>query len=141
MSDPGRVSGAELGRQMRGVGVNLLCRDVSRMAAFLGGCLGLTLHRVEADFALAGHGEALIQVHSDAAFGAHPLSALLPDNPPRGAGVQVYLFGIDPDLACLRAEAAGGLVVEPPTDKPHGLREATILAPEGQAFSPAVVRC
>lgn len=141
MSDPGRVSGAELGRQMRGVGVNLLCRDVPRMAAFLGGCLGLTLHRVEVDFALAGHGEALIQVHSDAAFGAHPLSALLPDNPPRGAGVQVYLFGIDPDMACLRAEAAGGLVVEPPTDKPHGLREATILAPEGQAFSPAVVRC
>lgn len=140
MSDLGTVSGVELGRSLRGVGVNLLCSDVPRMAAFLGGCLGLTLHRVEADFALAGHGEALIQLHSDAAFGGHPLMALLPDNPPRGAGVQVYLFGVDPDTACARAEAAGGQVIEPPTDKPHGLREATILAPEGQAFSPAVVR-
>ncbi len=25
-------------------------------------------------------------------------------------------------------------------DKPHGLREATILSPEGYAFSPAVAR-
>jgi predicted enzyme related to lactoylglutathione lyase len=52
--------------------------------------------------------------------------------------VQVYLFGVDPDAAAARAEAAGGLVIEEPADKPHGLREATILSPEGYAFSPAV---
>ena len=38
------------------------------------------------------------------------------------------------------ATTDGGLVVEMPSDKPHGLREATILSPEGYAFSPAVAR-
>lgn len=139
MSDLGSLSGAELGRSLRGIGVNLLCRDVQGTAAFLGEVFGLTLHRVSPDFALVGHGEALIQLHSDAAFARHPLTAVLPENPPRGAGVQIYLFGIDPDRACARAELAGGMVFEPPANKPHGLREATILGPEGHAFSPAVV--
>jgi energy-coupling factor transporter ATP-binding protein EcfA2 len=56
----------------------------------------------------------------------------------RGAGAQFYLFGIDPDAAAERAEAAGHMVIEPPADKPHGLRECTVLSPEGYAFSPAV---
>ena len=132
------VSGAVLGRSLTGLGVNLLCRDVRAMAGFLEGCLGLTIHRLSGDFALARHGAVLLQLHSDATFSRHPLLGLLPENPPRGAGVQLYLFGIDPDAACARADSAGGVVIEPPTDKPHGLREATILAPEGQAFSPAV---
>lgn len=136
------VEAADLGRSLTGLGVNLLCRDVAATAAFLRDALGLTLHRVSADFALARHGvgsgAALIQLHADASFRTHPLLDLLPENPPRGAGVQLYLFGIDPDAACARAEAAGGTVIEPPRDKPHGLREATILGPEGHAFSPAL---
>jgi len=134
------VGAADFGRSLKGVGVNLLCRDVRGMASFLQACLGMSISRLSDDFALAGHGETLIQLHADGTFGRHPLFDTLPENPPRGAGVQLYLFGIDPDAACSRAEAAGGVVIEPATDKPHGLREATILAPEGYAFSPAVVR-
>lgn len=134
------VDAAEFGRSLRGVGVNLLCRDVRRAAAFLSGAFGLSIHRLSDDFALARHSEVLIQLHADATFGAHPLLQMLPENPPRGAGAQIYLFGIDPDAACARADAVGGTVIEPPTDKPHGLREATILSPDGYAFSPAVER-
>ena len=126
------------GRSLTGLGVNLLCRDVRATACFLRDALGLSLHRVSDDFALAAHGADLIQLHADGTFGSHPMLALLPENPPRGAGVQIYLFGIDPDAACLRAETAGGTVIEAPRDKPHGLREATILGPEGHAFSPAI---
>ncbi len=133
------VAPADFGRSLTGLGLNLLCRDVRGMAAFLAGTFGLGVHRLSGDFALIRHGAELIQLHSDATFARHPLQGLLPENPPRGAGVQVYLFGIDPDLAVARAPAHGGTVIEPPTDKPHGLREATILAPEGQAFSPAVL--
>jgi predicted enzyme related to lactoylglutathione lyase len=129
---------ATFGRSLRGLGVNLLCRDVRAMADFLAGCFGLSIHRLSADFAIARHGDVLIQLHADATFARHPLHGLLPESAPRGAGVQLYLFGLDPDAACARAEGAGGLVLEPPADKPHGLREATILAPEGHAFSPAV---
>lgn len=128
----------DLGRSLQGIGVNLLCRDVRAMAAFLSGVLGLTIHRLDAAFALARHEGMLIQLHADGTFGAHPLLGLVPEVPPRGAGAQFYLFGIDPDAACARAEAAAAVVLEPPADKPHGLREATILSPDGYAFSPAV---
>jgi predicted enzyme related to lactoylglutathione lyase len=126
------------GQSLRGVGVNLLCRDVPGMATFLAQVFGLSAHRVSTDFAIVSHAGVMLQLHADATFARHPLHALLPEAGPRGAGVQLYLFGIDPDAAAARAEAAGGMVLEPPSDKPHGLREATILAPEGQAFSPAV---
>lgn len=140
MMDLESVDAAAFGRSLSGLGVNLLCRDVRGMADFLQGTFGLSVHRLSDDFALVRHGAVLIQLHSDATFARHPLHDLLPENPPRGAGVQLYLFGIDPDLAASRAEAHGGTLIEPPADKPHGLREATILAPEGQAFSPAVPR-
>lgn len=132
------IDAAAFGRSLRGVGVNLLTRDVGALARFLQGCFGLTIRRESADFAIALHDGMMMQLHRDATFAAHPLHNLLPETGPRGAAVQIYLFGIDPDQAVARAEAAGGIVVEPARDKPHGLREATILAPEGQAFSPAV---
>ena len=134
------VSPDALGRSLRGVGVNLLCRDVAGTVAFVVAVFGLRPHRAGPDFALLTHDGALIQLHSDASFRAHPALGLIPEAGPRGGGVQLYLFGVDPDAAAARADAAGGVVLEPPTDKPHGLREATILGPEGHAFSPAVAR-
>ena len=138
MMDLETVDVADFGRSLSGLGVNLLCRDLHATAAFLRDALGLSLHRVSTDFALVGHGDVLIQLHSDASFRGHPLLDLLPENPPRGGGVQIFHFGIDPDAACARAEAAGGIVIEAPREKPHGLREATILGPEGHAFAPAI---
>lgn len=132
------IGAADFGRSLTGLGLNLLCRDVRGMAAFLEGVFGLGVHRLFDDFALVRHGAVLIQLHSDGTFARHPLHDLLPEVPPRGAGAQFYLFGIDPDTAVLRAEDHGGMVIEPPANKPHGLREATILSPEGYAFSPAV---
>ncbi len=129
---------ADFGRSLEGLGVNLLCRDVRGMAGFLHGTFLMPIHRLSDDFALARHSTVLIQLHRDATFARHPLHGFLPKAPPRGCGAQFYLFGIAPDAACERAEGAGGTVIEPATDKPHGLREATILSPEGYAFTPAV---
>lgn len=125
----------DFGRRLHGIGINLLCRDVLGMADFMRSIFGLDVHRISKDFAIIRHGDALMQLHSDATYGAHPLLALVPEVPPRGAGAQIYLFGLDPDAAVARASP--DLVLEPPRDKPHGLREATILSPEGYAFSPA----
>ncbi|MDG3041376.1 VOC family protein [Roseicyclus marinus] len=132
------VDAAELGRSLTGVGLNLLSRDVRGLADFLSEVLGLSVHRLSQDFAIIRHGDMMIQLHSDAAFARHPLPGLIPENPPRGGGVQIYLFGIDPDAAIARATTAGHVVLEPARDKPHGLREGTILSPEGYAFSPAI---
>lgn len=132
------VSADAFGRSLTGIGVNLLTRDVRGLAGFLSEVFGLSVHRLSDDFAILRHGDMMIQLHSDAAFSRHPLPGLIPENPPRGGGVQVYLFGIDPDQAIARAQAAGHVVLEPARDKPHGLREGTILSPEGYAFSPAI---
>lgn len=132
------VEADEFGRSLSGLGVNLLSPDVPRLAGFLQTCFGVSVLRLSGDFAILRHGGTLFQLHADATFGAHPALAVVPEMPPRGGGVQLYLFGADPDAACGRAERAGGTVVEPPADKPHGLREATILSPEGFAFSPAI---
>jgi len=132
------VSPEAFGRSLTGIGVNLLTRDVRGLAGFLAQVFGLTVHRLSDDFAIIRHDGMMMQLHSDATFGHHPLLGLVPEMPPRGAGTQLYLFGIDPDAAVARAEAGGHTVPEPPADKPHGLREATILSPEGYAFSPAI---
>ncbi|MEM1272315.1 MAG: VOC family protein [Pseudomonadota bacterium] len=132
------VSADAFGRSLTALGVNLLTRDVRALAAFLSEIFEITIHRLSDDFAIAQHGSAFMQLHADGTFHSHPLLALLPENPPRGPGAQFYLFGIDPDDAAARATAAGHLVIEAPSDKPHGLRECTILAPDGYAFSPAI---
>jgi hypothetical protein len=55
-----------------------------------------------------------------------------------GAGVEIRLHEADPDLAAAQAEGAGGMVLQPPTDKKgHALREAVILSPAGYAFVPS----
>ena len=43
----------------------------------------------------------------------------------------------NPYQIATKAEAAGGTVLQPPTDKPHGLREAYILCPDGYAWVPS----
>lgn len=135
--DYAAVDGATLGRSLRGVGLNILTRDAGALARFVAEVFDLKLLRASPDFALVGHGSHILQFHSDAAFAGHPLLNLLPENPPRGTGVQIYLFDTDPDAAAARSPALGGTVIEPPRDKPHGLREATILSPEGQSFTAA----
>jgi len=132
------VSAEDFGRSLAGIGVNLLSPDVVALVAFLTRVFDLTAHRVSADFAIIRHGDMMMQIHADATYGAHPLLSLVPETPPRGGGLQLYLFGIDPNAAIARAKALGHIVLEPAADKPHGLREATILSPEGYAFSPAM---
>ena len=131
------VTAEDFGKSLRGVGVNLLSPDVLALAAFLQEVFGLTVHRLSKDFAIVQHDGMVFQLHSDGTFGGHPVLGLVPETPPRGGGTQFYLFGKDPDQAITRAEKAGHMVLEPAADKPHGLRECTILSPEGYAFSPA----
>ena len=66
-----------------------------------------------------------------------PLLAMLPENPPRGGGIEIRLYDTDPDGAVARAKALGATVLQEPTDKPHGLREAYILCDNGYAWVPS----
>ncbi len=132
------VNAPEFGRSLRGIGVNLVSPDVRALANFLSKVFNIAVHQLSEDFAIAENDGAVFQLHADGTYGAHPLLGLVPENPPRGVGAQFYLFNSDPDKAEKAANNAGFVVLEETANKPHGLRECTILSPEGYAFSPAV---
>lgn len=136
--DYDKVSGPELGHALRAISVNLLCRDVMAEVAFLTKVFGMTAHQAGRDFAILLHACQPLQLHSGGAFTGHPLISLLPEAGARGAGLEIRLHEADPDQAAERAEAAGGVVLQVPTDKKgHSLREAVILSPSGYAFVPS----
>jgi len=127
--------GAEVfGASLRGIGVNILVRDVKAEVAFLETVFGITSHQITDDFAIVRYGDQVFQVHSDGTYHSNPLLGLVPEQPPRGGGIELRLYDSDPDDAAKRAQRAGFMVLQDPTDKPHGLREAYILCENGYAW-------
>ena len=136
--DYATVPAPAFGRAMRGMGLNLLVLDVRRSAAFLTDVFGMAAHRASVDFAIMGYGGQLFQLHADATFAGHPLAGLLPEAGPRGAGAEFRLYDTDPDAAWARARVRNdALPLREPQDRPHGLREAVILCPDGYAWVPS----
>ena len=138
MMDYDTVGGAAFGKSLRGMGLNLLVRDVTVQVAFLETVFAMKAFQPTADFAIMTYGDQVFQIHSDGTYHSNPLLGLLPETPPRGAGIEIRLYETDPEAACVVAEAAGGTILQRPTDKPHGLREAYILCENGYAWVPSV---
>lgn len=128
------ISPEAFGASLRGVGFNILVRDVRRTARFLETVFGMAAHQLSDDFAIMTHGASVLQLHADGTYAGNPLLGLVPENPPRGAGIEIRLYDCDPDAASARAEAAGGTLLQAPADKPHGLRETYILCADGYAW-------
>lgn len=135
--DYDQVGAAEFGAGLRGIGLNLLVRDVAVQVAFLETVFGMKAYQPTANFAIMSYAGQVFQLHSDGTYHANPLLGLLPENPPRGAGIEIRLYETDPEQACALAEAAGGIVLQVPSDKPHGLHEAYILCENGYAWVPS----
>lgn len=132
-------SGEDYGRELRGFGINLLVRDVPRTLAFARDVLEAEIATADKDFAVLRHrvgGRVLAEwmLHADATYHANPLLGLIPVDHPRGAGVELRLYALDPDLAVQRAEAGGYVVLAAAANKPHGMREAYILDPDGYCW-------
>lgn len=125
------------GRSLHGIGLNLLVRDVPAEISFLDTVFAMKGHQVTQDFAIVTYGGQVFQLHSDGTYAENPLLGLLPENPPRGAGIEIRLYDSGPDAAVARAEAAGFTILQAPTDKPHGLREAYILCENGYVWVPS----
>lgn len=131
------VSAGDFGKSLRGIGLNVLVRDVKATAGFLADVFDVGVHRLSEDFAIITYGDQVFQLHADGTYSQNPLLSLLPENPPRGAGIEVRLYDTDPDLAVRRAKDRGAMILQPATDKPHGLREAYILCDDGYAWVPS----
>ena len=131
------VSADELGRSLRGFGINLLVRDVGACCRFLEEVCALDVARESADYAILTAGDQIYQLHADTTYSANPLPSLLPESGPRGGGVELRLYGVDPDGAEARAVTAGYTVLQSCANKPHGLRECYLLDPDGYCWVPS----
>lgn len=131
------VDADSFGRALRGIGLNLLVRDVGAQVTFLEAVFDMNAHQPTADFAIMTYGAEVFQLHSDGTYHDNPLLGLLPETPPRGAGIEIRLYDTDPDQAVTKAKALGTMILQEATDKPHGLREAYILCENGYAWVPS----
>jgi len=77
-------------------------------------------------------------IHADHTYEENPLYARLSEAGVRGAGVELRLFGIDPDTVEERAKAAGATVVSPTMDRAHGWREMMVEDPDGYVWAVGV---
>ncbi len=132
------ISADDYGRSLAGFGVNLLVKEVPRTLAFLKAVFDLSPVHATEDFAVLRYGTHEWMLHSDASYSQNPLLSLTGDGAIRGAGIELRLYGLDPDACAAKAEAAGHMILQPPTDKPHGLREAFLVDPDGYVWVPGI---
>lgn len=129
------ISAEDFGASLRGIGLNILVSDVIERTAFLCEVFGMKAHRLNADFAIMTYGDQVFQLHADGTYHSNPLLGLLPENPPRGAGIELRLYDSDPEEVAKRAAIhEGAKILQAPMDKPHGLREVYILDADGYAW-------
>jgi catechol 2,3-dioxygenase-like lactoylglutathione lyase family enzyme len=132
------IDAESLGRSLTGFGINLLVSDVPRCAEFLSAVLEFEVLRQSQDFAILRHRDTIYQLHGDHTYSENPLPSLVPESGPRGGGVELRIYHVDPDAAEARARAAGAMVLQASADKPHGLRECFLLDPDGYCWVPSV---
>jgi catechol 2,3-dioxygenase-like lactoylglutathione lyase family enzyme len=130
------MSAEDYGRSLRGFGVNLLVSDVERAVAFQTEVLGAEVVYADADFAVLRARGAEWMLHADHTYSEHELKGSLRPDIARGIGVELRLHDSDPDAAEARARARGDTVLAGAMDKPHGLREAYIVDPDGYVWVP-----
>ncbi len=132
------LSAVEVGHLLEGFGLNLLVRQTERTARFLESMFDFAVLRLSCDYAVLQHRKILYQLHADSTYHAHPLPGILPENGVRGAGVELRLYQVDPDVAERKARQAGHVILQETRDKPHGLRECYLLDPDGYCWVPSI---
>ncbi len=133
------MSPDDYGRSLRpGLGVNLLVKDVAGSVRFAETVLGATATYADADFAVLRAAGSEWMLHADHTYLDNALTGVIQGTEARGAGIELRLYGIDPDTAEQAARAGGWTVLAGAMDKPHGLREAVLIDDEGYVWVPGV---
>ena len=138
MSQETPVSTSDYGKSLRGLGFNLIVKDLARSVQFATQVLEATVFFVTPNFAAMKLNGQDFMFHADETYRNNELKGILAGNEARGIGVELRVYGCDPDLAEERARNGGWTVLAGSLDKPHGLREAMILDDEGYLWIPSV---
>jgi catechol 2,3-dioxygenase-like lactoylglutathione lyase family enzyme len=131
------ISGADYGKSLRGLGFNLIVSDVSRAIHFATQVLGATLFFRTDDFAAMKLHGADFMFHVPSSYRGNELHATLTSDAPRGVGIELRCYHVDPDGAEANARKLGYTVLAGCLDKPHGLRECMLLDDDGFVWIPS----
>lgn len=128
----------EFGRSLpRGVGLNLLVPEIAETETFLREVLGANTIYADVDFAAIEIAGSVLMLHADHSYADHDMAGIVAGVEARGSGVEIRVYGLDPDRVEARAAAVGHFVLAGSADKPHGLRECHIVGPSGYIFVPS----
>jgi uncharacterized glyoxalase superfamily protein PhnB len=130
------MSGRDYGRSLTALTVNLLVRDIDAALRFQREVLRAQVVYADPDVAVVRGYGAEWMLHADHTYQGHPLHNQVANVASRGAGVELRLHGCDPDAATAAARRHGFPVLAGAADKPHGLREAFLVDPDGYVWVP-----
>lgn len=132
------MSAEDFGRSLpRGVGLNLLVTEIAPAEEFLRAVMGASTIHADEDFAAIELLGSILMLHADHSYLDHEMSGVTAGVDARGAGIEIRLYGADPDAAEALARERGDVVLSASIDKPHGLRECHIVGPDGYVFVPS----
>jgi catechol 2,3-dioxygenase-like lactoylglutathione lyase family enzyme len=125
------------GQSLSGLGFNLIVKDVARAVHFATQVLGATRLFATENFAAMSLNGRDFMFHAPETYRGNALYGTLASDAPRGVGVELHCYRIDPDAAEARARDHGYIVLAGSLDKPHGLRECMILDDDGYVWIPS----
>ncbi len=131
---------AAYGRELAGLTLNLLVRDVAKSLRFYTDVLAFNVQYSDIDFAALERHGIKIQLHADHCYDGTPWAARLAEAGKRGLGAEIRIMGLDPDRAEMRAVDCGGTVLVASQDTEHGWRECIFEDPDGYTFAVGVTR-
>ena len=132
------MSAGDYGKSLHGIGFNLIVKEITRSINFAEQVLGATVFFKTENFAAMKLNGGEFMFHTDETYRNNPLSGSLASQDARGIGVELRIYGRDPDLAEAKARESGYGVIAGALDKPHGLREAMILDDDGYVWIPSI---
>jgi catechol 2,3-dioxygenase-like lactoylglutathione lyase family enzyme len=137
MSSSTPVSAPDYGRSLMGLGFNLIVSDLNQSIHFATETIGASVFfRTDAFAAMKLHGKDFM-FHTNGTYQGNELHATLISDAPRGVGVELRCYTVDPDIAEAAARKHGYTVLAGSIDKPHGLRECMILDSDGYVWIPS----
>lgn len=128
------MSADDYGRSLTGLTINLLVTSVPDSVKFAQRVLNAESVYDDPDFAVMSASGIQWMLHADHTYDSHPMTGVVQSSEVRGCGVELRLHGCDPDEATHNAKQHDYIVLADPMDKPHGVREAFIVAPDGYVW-------
>ena len=100
--------------------------------------LGANTIHADEDFAAIELLGSVLMLHADHSYLDHEMAGVTAGVEIRGAGIEIRVYGADPDRPRRKQGNTAIRYLAGSMDKPHGLRECHIVGPDGYIFVPSL---